>query len=54
MKTSAMNAMFVCRVKSPGDEPELELHLDGTISSYDADRLDRAFEDWAALGSLIQ
>jgi hypothetical protein len=55
MKTSAMNAEFVCRVKSPGDEPEFELHLDGTvIASYEADRLDGAFEDWAALGSLVQ
>jgi hypothetical protein len=52
MKTSAMNAEFVCRVKSPGDEPEFELHLDGTvIASYEADRLDEAFEDRAALGS---
>jgi hypothetical protein len=55
MKTSAMNAEFVCRVKSPGDEPEFELHLDGTvIASYEADRLDQALADWTAVGSLVQ
>ena len=54
IKTPEMKALFGCHVKSPGDEPTFELYRDGTISSYDADRLDRAFEDWAALGSLIQ
>jgi hypothetical protein len=55
IKTPAMNALFGCHVKSPGDEPAFELHLDGTlIASYSADRLDEALEDWTTVDSLIQ
>jgi len=51
IKTPKMKAMFVCRVKSPGDEPEFELHKGTLIASYDADRLDEAFADWKAVGA---
>jgi hypothetical protein len=55
IRTAATKAVFVCYVKSPGDEPRFELHVDGTLTgSYNADRLDEAFEDWTAAGSLIQ
>jgi hypothetical protein len=55
IKTPEMKALFGCHVKSPGDEPIFELYLKGTlIASYDANRLDEAFEDWAALGTLVR
>jgi hypothetical protein len=55
IKTPAMNAVFVCYVKMPGDEPEFELQVDDArVKSYDADRLDEALEDWTAIGSLVQ
>jgi hypothetical protein len=55
IKTSAMNAVFVCYVKMPGDEPEFELQVNDTrVRSYNADQLDEALEDWTAIGSLVQ
>ena len=55
VKTPTVNSSFACHVKAPGDEPTFVLELNGTlIASYDADRLDQAFEDWKAVGSLIQ
>jgi hypothetical protein len=55
IKTSDMNAVFVCNVKMPGDEPEFELHVDGTrVRSYNGDQLDDAFEEWLSVARRVQ
>jgi hypothetical protein len=55
IKTPAMNAVFVCYVKMPGDEPEFEMRVNDTrVRSYNANQLDEALEDWTAVGSLVQ
>jgi hypothetical protein len=50
IKTPATNALFVCYVKTPGDEPEFELQVDDTrLRSYNADQLDEALEEWSEI-----
>jgi len=52
IKTSAMNAVFVCYVKMPGDEPEFELQVDDTrVRSYNANQLDSALKEWRAIAA---
>jgi hypothetical protein len=50
IKTSNVNAEFVCHVKMPGDEPEFELQVGKTrVRSYDSDQLDSALKEWSAI-----
>jgi hypothetical protein len=50
IKTSAMNAVFVCYVKMPGDEPKFELQVGKTrVRSYNSDQLDTALKEWRAI-----
>jgi hypothetical protein len=55
IKTSAVNAVFVCYVKMPGDEPEFELQVDDTrVRSYNADQLDDALKEWSSVARRVQ
>jgi hypothetical protein len=55
IKTPAINALFVCYVKKPGDEPEFELQVDDTrVGSYGAHQLDGAFEEWSEIARRAQ
>jgi hypothetical protein len=47
IKTPDLNAVLVCYVKGPGDEPEFQLHLDGAlVHTYNADGLSEALLRW--------
>lgn len=49
IKTPAINAVFVCYIKQPGDDPEFQLHIDGIHTrSYNADQLTDALSEWRA------
>jgi hypothetical protein len=55
IKTPAINAIFACSVKTPGDEPEFELQIDNTrVGSYGAHQLDNAFEEWSEIARRAQ
>jgi hypothetical protein len=55
IKTPAVNAIFVCYVTMPGEEPEFELQVDDTrVRSYNADQLDCAREEWSAIAERAQ
>jgi hypothetical protein len=50
IKTSNVNAVLVCYIKHPGDDPEFQLHIDGIrTQSYNADRLQDALHEWRAV-----
>jgi hypothetical protein len=52
IKTPAVNAVFVCYIKRPGEDPEFQLHLDGVCTeSYNADRLPDGLNEWRALAA---
>ena len=52
IKTSAVNAIFVCHVRQPGDDPEFQLLIDGTrVYSYKADQLADALNEWRAIAA---
>jgi hypothetical protein len=52
IKTSAVNAIFVCHVRQPGDDPEFQLLIDGTrVYSYNADQLTDALNEWRAIAA---
>jgi hypothetical protein len=47
IKTASTNAVIVCYVKSPGDEPEFQLRIDDApVLSFNADRLSDALKQW--------
>ena len=47
IKTPKINAVFVCYIKQPGEDPEFQLHIDGICTqSYNADRLGDALTEW--------
>lgn len=47
IKTQAVNAVFVCYIKQPGNEPEFQLQVNGKhIRSYNADQLTDALTEW--------
>jgi hypothetical protein len=55
IKTPAINAIFACSVKTPGEEPEFELQVDDTrVGSYGAHQLDSAFEEWSEIARRAQ
>jgi hypothetical protein len=57
IKTPNLNAVFVCYVRSPGDDPEFRLYLNagslseksGISQSYNADQLTDALTEWRHL-----
>jgi hypothetical protein len=52
IKTTAINAVFVCHIKQPGDDPEFQLRINGTrAQSYNADGLTDALGEWHAITS---
>ena len=52
IKTAVVNAVFVCYVKSPGDEPDFQLQVGGTLAgSYNADQLSEALVEWRAIAA---
>jgi hypothetical protein len=52
IKASAVNAIFVCHVRRPGDDPEFQLRIDGICArSYNADRLTDALSEWRAIAA---
>jgi hypothetical protein len=52
IKTTAINAVFVCHIKQPGDDPEFQLRINGTrAQSYNADGLTDALGEWRAIAS---
>jgi hypothetical protein len=52
IKTSGVNAVFVCYIKRPGEDPEFELQLDGVrTQSYNADGLVDALKEWQAVAA---
>jgi hypothetical protein len=52
IKTFAVNAIFVCHVRQPGDDPEFQLRIDGICArSYNADRLIDALSEWRAIAA---
>jgi len=47
IKTPAINAILVCYVKRPGEEPEFKLQINGEfVHSYNADHLTDALVEW--------
>jgi hypothetical protein len=47
IKTPAINAVFVCHIKQPGDGPEFQLRINGIHHrSYNADQLTDALSEW--------
>jgi hypothetical protein len=47
IKTDKCNAVFVCYVKRPGDEPRFELHFGGVCrTTYGENELEKALTDW--------
>ena len=52
IKTSSINAIFVCYVKRPGDEPEFQLRVkDGPSESFNADQLEDALQKWKQISA---
>jgi len=52
IKRGGVNALFVCYVKAPGDDPDFQIHVDGKLhSSFNADQLDGALHAWRELAS---
>ncbi len=52
IKTPAVNAVFVCHIKQPGDEPEFQLRVDGKhVRSYNADQLSDALSQWGIVAA---
>jgi hypothetical protein len=52
IKTDAINAVFVCYIKRPGDEPEFQLRINGVLAgSYNADQLNEALSEWQAIAA---
>ena len=50
IKTDGINAVLVCYIPKPGDEPYFELHLDGgMVERYDLSRLDEAYQRWETI-----
>jgi hypothetical protein len=47
LKTSRINAVFVCYIRRPGDEPEFQLRIKGASQrSFNADGLEEALKSW--------
>jgi len=54
IKTPAINAVFVCYIKKPGDDPEFQLEINGSpTNSYNADRLTEALIEWQAIAERV-
>jgi len=52
IKTSSVNAIFVCYIKRPSEDPYFELQLDGVCTqSYNADHLADALSDWRTVAA---
>jgi hypothetical protein len=52
IKTSNINAVFVCYIARPGADPEFQLHLNGVaMQHYDPDRLGDALKEWRAIAT---
>jgi hypothetical protein len=57
IKTTNLNAVFVCYIKAPGHDPEFRLYIDGgplaakstEIQCYNADQLSDALTRWQQL-----
>lgn len=50
IKRRDINAIFVCLVKAPGDDPTFTLWLSGEpVETYTADRLTEALDRWATI-----
>lgn len=53
IKTDRLNAIFVCYVKRPGDDPEFQLQVDGVVEArFGADELPNALSRWKELALL--
>lgn len=47
VKRGDVNALFVCYVKVPGDDPDFQIHVDGKVqATFNADQLDEALRVW--------
>jgi hypothetical protein len=52
IKTPAINAVFVCYIKKPGDDPQFQLEINGSpTKSYNADQLNDALSEWRVIAS---
>jgi hypothetical protein len=52
IKTSNINAVFVCYIRQLGEDPEFQLHIDGIrTQSYNADRLGDALSEWRKIAA---
>ncbi len=52
IKTSRVNAVFVCYVPRPGDEAHFELHVDGeTVARFGPDDLGDVQERWREIAN---
>jgi hypothetical protein len=52
IKTSSINAIFVCYVKRVGDEPLFQLRIkEGVEQSFNADGLEEALEQWKEIAA---
>ncbi len=52
IKTQKINAVFVCYIKQPGNDPEFQLHIDGVQKkSYNASDLPDALLEWKNIAS---
>jgi hypothetical protein len=52
IKTPAINAVFVCYIKRPGDEPEFRLRINSIdTQTYNADQLTEALIEWRAIAA---
>jgi hypothetical protein len=60
IKTKNLNAVLVCYIQSPGDEPKFHLYIDGgplaaksrKTNSYNADQLGDALVEWRRVAEL--
>jgi hypothetical protein len=52
IKTPVINAVFVCYIRRPGDDPEFQLYLNRVyVRSYNADQLTDALGEWRAVAA---
>jgi hypothetical protein len=52
IKTPAINAVFVCFIKGPGNDPDFQLRIDRKhVRSYNADGLADALNDWRVIAA---
>jgi hypothetical protein len=55
IKKSGKNAVFVCYVKGPGDEPDFQLYLDGVRThNFSADQLTEAQQEWQRIADSVK